>query len=46
MTHDDCLFVGDIPSRPPLYLAIYVDDIIYFLANPLVDQKFQEEFTS
>jgi hypothetical protein len=37
--HDDCLFVGSlIPGRPPLYLGIYVDDLIYFSADPEVEK--------
>jgi hypothetical protein len=35
-----------LAGHPPLYLAIYVDNIIYFLADTLVEQKFQEEFAS
>jgi hypothetical protein len=46
-THEDCLFVGNIiPGRPPLYLALYVDDIIYFSADPEVEQKFEHDFAS
>ena len=45
--HDDCLFVGDIiPGRPPLYLALYVDDLVYFSADPLVEQKFEQDLAS
>jgi hypothetical protein len=29
--HDPCIFYGSIlPGKPPLYLALYVDDFIYF----------------
>ena len=39
--HDDCLFVGSlIPGQPPLYLGIYVDDLIYFSADPEVEKQF------
>jgi hypothetical protein len=38
-----CLFVGTIVSgEPPIYLGIYVDDIIYFNASDQVEQKFKE----
>jgi Reverse transcriptase (RNA-dependent DNA polymerase) len=46
--HEDCLFVGNdiIPGRAPLYLAIYVDDLIYFSADPEVEKKFESDFAS
>jgi hypothetical protein len=29
--HDPCIFYGTIiPGKPPLYLAIYIDDFLYF----------------
>jgi hypothetical protein len=32
-----CLFVGTlIEGEPPIYVGIYVDDIIYFSASDLV----------
>jgi len=37
-----CLFVGTIiPGQPPIYVCIYVDDIIYFSANDDVERKFE-----
>jgi hypothetical protein len=45
--HEDCLFVGKIiPGRPPLYLATYVDDIIYFSADPSVEKQFEADFSA
>jgi hypothetical protein len=45
--NEDCLFVGSIiPGHPPLHLAIYVDDIIYFSADPLVEKQFEHDFAS
>jgi Reverse transcriptase (RNA-dependent DNA polymerase) len=45
--HEDCLFVGNIiPGRPPVYLAIYVDDLIYFSADPIVEKQFEQELAS
>jgi hypothetical protein len=38
-----CLFVGTlIEGQPPIYVGIYVDDIIYFSPSDAVEQKFQE----
>jgi hypothetical protein len=43
MKHDPCIFHGTIiPGKPPLYLAIYVDDFLYFSANDEVEQYFQK----
>ena len=34
--HDPCIFHGTlIPGKPPLYLAIYVDDFLYFSLDDL-----------
>jgi len=45
--HEDCLFVGEIiPGRPPLYLATYVDDLIYFSADPSVEKQFEADFSA
>jgi len=30
-----------IPGQPPIYVCIYVDDIIYFSANDDVERKFE-----
>jgi hypothetical protein len=35
-----------IPGRAPLYLAIYVDDLIYFSADPEVEKKFESDFAA
>ena len=42
------MFVGQdiIPGRAPLYLAIYVDDLIFFSADPEVEKKFKSDFAS
>ncbi len=40
-----CLFVGTlIPGQPPLYLGVYVDDMIFFSESDEVEQKFQKDF--
>ncbi len=40
--HDPCIFHGTlIPEKPPLYLAIYVDDFLYFSLDDEVEQYFQ-----
>ena len=37
-----CLFVGTIiPGYPPIYVGIYVDDIIYFSTNDEVEKQFE-----
>lgn len=41
--HEPCLFVGyPIPGKPPMYLALYVDDFIYFSPDPDVELAFEE----
>jgi hypothetical protein len=38
-----CLFVGSlIEGQPPVYVGIYVDDIIYFSTSDAVERKFEE----
>jgi hypothetical protein len=38
-----CLFTGIIiPGLPPIYIGIYVDNIIYFSASDSVERKFEE----
>jgi hypothetical protein len=38
-----CLFTGVlIPGEPPIFVGIYVDDIIYFSASDTVEKKFEE----
>jgi hypothetical protein len=41
-----CLFIGSlIPREPPIYVSIYVDDIIYFSASDAVERKFEEHLS-
>ena len=43
--HAPCVFSGNIlPNKPPLYLGLYVDDIVYFSSDPEVEQAFEEKF--
>jgi len=38
-----CLFVGTlIPGEPPVYVGVYVDDIIYFSPSSAVEEQFQK----
>jgi len=38
-THDPCIFHGNIiPGKPPLYVAMYVDDFIYFSCDDEVEK--------
>jgi hypothetical protein len=38
-----CLFIGHpIDGGPPIYVGIYVDDIIYFSSSDAVERKFEE----
>ena len=38
-----CLFVGTlIPGQPPIFVGIYVDDIIYFSPDDAVERKFEK----
>jgi hypothetical protein len=48
--YDPCLFTGciidtlilaDTPSTSPIALGLYVDDFVYFSADPTVEEKFQ-----
>jgi hypothetical protein len=40
--HNPCLFVGTlIEGEPPIYVGIYVDNIIYFSASDAVEHKFE-----
>ena len=42
-----CLFSGAfIKGHPPLYIWLYINDVIYFLENPAVETKFKTEFGS
>ena len=41
--HSPCIFTGTlIPGEPPIYVGIYVDDIIYFSSSDKVERKFEE----
>jgi hypothetical protein len=42
------MFVGKdiIPGCAPLYLAIYVDGLIYFSVDPELEKKFESDFAS
>ncbi len=49
--YNPCLFAGnisdpdnpsDVTSSAPLTLGIYIDDFIYFSADPAVEAKFQQ----
>ena len=47
MPHAPCIFTGTIiPNEPPIYLGLYVDDIIYFSTSSLVEQTFEKKFSS
>lgn len=42
-----CLFVGTlIPGEAPIYVGIYVDDIIYFSPSSTVEKKFEEKLST
>jgi hypothetical protein len=42
-----CLFIGTlIEGEPPIYVGIYVDDVIYFSASDTVERKFEELLSS
>jgi hypothetical protein len=39
-----CLFVGTLLAREaPIYVGIYVDNIIYFSPSDMVERKFEEQ---
>ena len=43
MSPNSCLFAGNIiEGGPPIYIGIYVDDIIYFSTSDSVEKKFEE----
>jgi len=45
--HSPCLFTGVlIPGEPPIYVGIYVDDIINFSASDTVDKTFEQLLSS
>jgi hypothetical protein len=40
---NSCLFVGElIEGGPPIFIGIYVDDIIYFSTSDAVEKRFEE----
>jgi len=42
-----CLFKGSlIPGEPPIYVGIYVDDIIYFSASDSVERSFEASLST
>jgi hypothetical protein len=42
-----CLFVGTlIEGHPPIYVGIYVDDIIYFSADDNVEREFEKQLST
>ncbi len=46
-TISPCLFMGTlIPGQPPVYVGIYVDDIIYFSPNDSVEKLFEEHLST
>jgi len=41
--NDPCVYYGTlIPGQPPLYLAIYVDDLVYFSPSDDVEKYFEQ----
>ena len=41
--NEACPFYGTIlPNHPPIYVGLFVDDIIYFSKDPLVEQYFEQ----
>jgi len=45
--HSPCLFTGVlVPGEPPIFVGIYVDDIIYFSASDQTEKKFEELLSS
>jgi hypothetical protein len=46
-TNSQCLFVGNlIPGAPPIYVGIYVDDIIYFSPSNAVERLFESKLST
>ena len=47
MSHDSCLFVGTpIPNQALIYVALFVDDFVYFSSNPDIEKHFKEALMS
>ena len=39
-----CLFYGEIiPNKPPIYVGVYVDDIIYFSPSDEIEKEFETQ---
>ena len=46
-SHGSCLFVSStIPGKPPIYVALYVDDFVYFSADSDIEQHFKNALAS
>ena len=46
-TISPCIFTGVlVPGEPPVFVGIYVDDIIYFSSSDVVERKFEEYLSS
>jgi hypothetical protein len=46
-TISPCLFVGNlIEGQPPIYIGIYVDDIIYFSVSDEVEKAFESKLST
>jgi len=46
-SHDSCLFVGTpVPGKAPIYVALFVDDFVYFSPDSDVEQYFEETLAS
>lgn len=46
-TLSPCIFVGTlIEGHPPIYVGIYVDDIIYFSQDDQVEREFEKQLSS
>jgi len=42
-----CLFTGVlVPGEPPIFVGIYVDDIIYFSASDSIEKQFEENLST
>jgi hypothetical protein len=46
-TTSPCIFIGTlIEGEPPIYVGIYVDDIIYFSPSDQVERVFESKFST
>jgi hypothetical protein len=46
-SNSPCLFIGSlIPGEPPIYVGIYVDDIIYFSPSDQVEKQFETSLST